>query len=255
VSERAEAMERRFHRPVIVATLLVIPVMILQGLDPGQPWSTIGYVGDSAIWLVFLAEVVAMLSVTADRWQWVRSNPLDVMIVVLTPPVAPAVLQSVRVLRLLRLVRLFRVARLVRGVFTIEGVRYAAFLAFVTLIVGAQAFVSSESDYDSIGQGLYWAIGTMTTAGSGDVVATTNETEAVGSVLMFVGLAFGAIITGAIAQRFIVTEHTVTQGNLETLAKQDATHAKLDAIAQRLDRLELAMTTPPANTDGGTAAE
>jgi hypothetical protein len=121
VSERAEAMERRFHGPVIVATLLVIPVMVLQGLDPGQPWSTIGFIGDCAIWLVFLAEVVALLSVTADRWQWVRSNPLDVMIVVLTPPVAPAVLQSVRILRLLRLVRLFRVARLVRGVFTIRS--------------------------------------------------------------------------------------------------------------------------------------
>ena len=222
-------MERRFHQPVIVATLLVIPVMVLQGLDPGQPWSTIGFVGDCAIWLVFLAEVVAMLWVSADRWRWVRSNPLDVMIVVLTPPVAPAVLQSVRILRLLRLIRLFRVARLVRGVFTIEGVRYAAFLAFVTFLVGAQAFASTE--HDSIGQGLYWAMGTMTTAGSGDVMATTSETKAVASVPMIVGLALGAIITGAIAQRFIVTENTVTQGNIETLAKQDATHAKLDAIA------------------------
>jgi voltage-gated potassium channel len=122
------------------------------------------------------------------------------------------------------------------------------------LIVGAQAFASTE--HDSIGQGLYWAIGTMTTAGSGDVMANRSETEAVGSVLMIVGLVFGAIITGAIAQRFIVTEHTVTQGNIETLAKQDATHAKLDAIAQRLDRLELALTTAaPPSKDSDTAAE
>jgi hypothetical protein len=121
--------------------------------------------------------------------------------------------------------------------------------------VGAQAFVSTEAKYDSIGQGLNWAMGNMTTAGSGKIVATTGETEAVASVLMLVGLAFGAILTGAIAQRFIVTEHTVTQGNIETLAKQDATHAKLDAIARRLDRLELALTTSGTpGTDSDTAA-
>jgi hypothetical protein len=40
------------------------------------------------------------------------------MIVVLTPPIMPAVLQSVRILRLLRLVRLFRLAPLMRSVFT-----------------------------------------------------------------------------------------------------------------------------------------
>jgi voltage-gated potassium channel len=186
----------------------------------------VGYVGYRAIWLVFLAEVAAMLSVSDDRWQWVRRNPLDVVIVILTPPVAPAVPQSFRSLRLLRLVRIFRLAPLVRTVFTIDGVQYAPLLAFLTLIAGGYAFANIEPDR-TLAQGLYCAIGTMTTAGSGDVVAGNDTRQAVAATLMMVGLAFAAILTGAIAKRFIVTEDTVPEGNRETLARQAVTPREL----------------------------
>ena len=79
----------------------------------------------------------------------------------------------------------------------------------------------------------------MTTAGSGDVIADKNETTwIVAAVLMIVGITFVGIITGAIAQRFIATGDTVTEGDVETHERQDVTHEKLDAIAARLDRLE-----------------
>jgi voltage-gated potassium channel len=251
MTTRAEVMQRHFEKPVIAATLLVIPVMILQGIGADEPWETIAYISDWAIWLVFLAEVAAMLVVSEDRWEWVRHNPLDVLIVVLTPPVTPRVLESVRLLRLLRLVRVFRLASLMRSVFTIQGVQYAAFLAFLTLITGGYAF-SSVEHHKTLADGLYWAIGTMTTAGSGPIEAHTNTAEAVVAALMVVGLAFSAILTGAIAQRFIVTEDTVTEGNRETLANQAVTHEKLDDLAERLSRLEAALSRgkPPGGAPG-----
>lgn len=246
-------MEQRFRVPITVATLLVIPVMIVQGSDTGQPWQAIGFVGDCVIWLTFLAEVIAMLAVAEDRWAWVKKNPLDVAIVVLTPPVPGNVLASVRILRLFRLVRLFRLAPLMRGVFTIDGVKYVAFLAFLTLLAGGQAFASIESD-QSIADGLYWALGTMTTAGSGDVMATTGSVEAVAAVLMLVGLAFAAVITGAIAQRFVVTEDTVTEGNLETLEALAAVTSQLDEVGQRLDRLDARFADLAEDSPGGSGS-
>ena len=179
-------MERRFHGPVIVATLFVVPLMVLQGVDPGRPWSTVGYLEDWPIWLIFLAEVAAMLSVTAERWRRVRSNPLGLKTVVLTPPVTPAVVHTGRILRLLRLVRLFRGRATRARDLHDRRCPDAAFLDFVTLIVGAQAFLSSEPKSQSVGQ-----------------------------------------------------------GDIETLANQDATHAGLDAIARRLDRLALTTAAPP----------
>jgi hypothetical protein len=37
-----ERMQRRFRGPVIIATLLVVPVMILLSMDVDEPWDTSG---------------------------------------------------------------------------------------------------------------------------------------------------------------------------------------------------------------------
>jgi hypothetical protein len=43
-----------------------------------------------------------MLAIVPDRGRWLRKHPLEVAIVVLTPPVLSASLQALRVVRLLR---------------------------------------------------------------------------------------------------------------------------------------------------------
>lgn len=245
MNARSERMEQRFRVPIIVAALLVVPVMILesvtiQGNALPKPWYALGVVGDWFIWLTFVAEVVAMLSVVPDRRAWLRAHVLDVAIVVLTPPVAPTVLQSVRLLRLLRVVRLARFAPLMRSVFTIEGVRYAAFMAFVVFLAGAQAFASVENT--SLGIGMYWAASTMTTVGYGDVTPKTTAGRIIAVVVMMVGIGFVAVVTGAVAQRFVATEETVTTGDESISQAQVITHAKLDVLAERLDRLEALMS-------------
>ena len=114
MNERAERVQRFFNVPVLVAALLVLPVIIVEE-------SAVAGVFNWAIWLVFLAELVAMLWVVDDRWRWLLHNPLDLLIVVLTPPILPPGLQSLRVLRLLRLVRLLKLAQISRQIFSQQG--------------------------------------------------------------------------------------------------------------------------------------
>ena len=52
-AERAEAIEQRLKLPLLVATLLVIPVMILQASDVPDTWTLVDYIGNWAIWLTF----------------------------------------------------------------------------------------------------------------------------------------------------------------------------------------------------------
>lgn len=247
--DRAAVLEQRLQRPLTVATLLVIPVMILQATELPSAWQIVGIIGDWIIWLTFLAEVVLMLRVIPNRWAWIRAHPLDVMIVILTPPVGPAVLQSVRILRLLRLVRLFRLAPMLKTVFTVRGVEYAAFLAFLTLVAGGQTFASVENE--SLADGLYWTVATMTTVGYGDVVPKTNEGRLLSAVVMLVGIGFVAVVTGAIAQRFVVSEDTVTEGSKENLRLQIETNEKLDAVMARLATLERNLGKHDARRAGG----
>jgi voltage-gated potassium channel len=126
VNTRAERWERRFDLPIVVGALLVIPILIAEQTEPGEPWETLAVVGNWLVWLLFLAEVVVMLAVVPDRGLWLRSHPLEVAIVVLTPPFLPASLQALRVFRLLRLLRLVVAVRYARRLFSLGGLRYAS---------------------------------------------------------------------------------------------------------------------------------
>jgi voltage-gated potassium channel len=236
MDQRSERIARRFEAPVIVATLLVVPVLILEGTDVAEPWPTVALVGDWIIWLVFLAEVVVLLAVTPDRRRWIAQHPLDVGIVVFTPPFVSGLVQSIRLLRLLRLVRLLRLAQLARGVFSLAGVRYAAILAVLTAVAGGEAFAAIENV--SRADGLYWSLSTMTTVGYGDVTPKTGAGRAVAVAVMLVGIGFVAIVTGAVAQRFIAPAEEQAQ------MSRDELDQKLDALAERLKRIETAIGAP-----------
>ena len=208
VETRYERLAKRFEIPVLVAALLVVPVIVIEESRVGEPWDTIAAVVNWGIWLVFLAELVTLLAVAEDRWRWLRQHPLEVVVVVLTPPFLPASLQSLRVLRLLRLVRLLRLAQIVRRVFTFEGVRYAALLALMTAVGGGTAFASVEKE-PSAWDGIWWAATTMTTVGYGDVIPQTDTGRVLGLVVMVVGIGFGTLVIGAVSQRFFETESRV----------------------------------------------
>ena len=93
-------MQERFEVPVIIAALLVIPAMALARSEPGSTLLLLAEALNIVIWLVFAAELAAILYVTPHRWRWMREHPLEPMIVLLTPPIMPASLQAARILRL-----------------------------------------------------------------------------------------------------------------------------------------------------------
>lgn len=129
MDDRSARYERRFELPIVIAALLVIPILVIEQSSPGEPWTTLAAVGNWVVWLFFLAEVVVMLAVVPDRRRWLRAHPLEIAIVVLTPPFLPASLQALRVFRLLRVLRLIAAVRYARRLFTLGG----ALLAVVTV--------------------------------------------------------------------------------------------------------------------------
>jgi voltage-gated potassium channel len=220
---------------LLVAALLTIPAIAIEQSDVGDPWDTVAVVLNWTIWLAFVAEVVVMLRVVPDKGRWLRDHPLDLVIVVLTPPFLPASLQAARVFRLLRLLRLLRAATLARRLLSTEGVRDAAVLALVTVLGGGAAFASVEKAQNlSAWDGVWWAITTVTTVGYGEVYPKTDVGRALAIVVMFVGIGFVAILTAAAAERFVSTRR-------EAAEERDELRERLDDIVRRLD----AMTANP----------
>jgi voltage-gated potassium channel len=201
---RYRRWQSRFEIPVMLAALATLPVLIVEQNHPAQPWRALTSAANWAIWLVFAVELGVMMAVAPSPRRWLRDSPMSIVIVLLTPPFLSVAIPQVRLLRVLRLLRLVRLAPMARRMFSLEGLRYASALALLALIGGAEAFAAAENT--SVGNGLYWALTTMTTVGYGDITPKTTTGKVVACVLMLIGIGFFAMITGAIAQRFLAVE-------------------------------------------------
>jgi voltage-gated potassium channel len=241
---RSTRVAERLNTPMLIAAALTLPSVAISESHPGGALQTVAVVLNWTIWTAFLVELVVMLAVVPNRRAWLRDNPLDLIIVVLTPPVLPGGLQSLRVLRLLRLVRLLRLAQLSREVFSLEGLRYAMLLAVLTIFGGAALFQAFEkgNQHLNFGDSLYWALTTMTTLGS-NYYPTTTGGQIVSTVTLLVGIGFVALLTGAFAQRFLAPEIVSLEEELaeEEMSAEEVALRELRSVQEQLQALELAV--------------
>lgn len=172
-----------------------------------------------------------MLVVVPKRTLWLRQNPLDVAIVVLTPPVVPAGLQSLRVFRLLRVLRVARLFTM-RRVLSLEGVRDAAVIAAIIVLTGGLAFAAVEGL--SAWNGVWFAINMVTTVGAAGIEPTNATGRVIASVIMLAGIGFVAMVTAFVADRFIRTTREVEGQEDRVLAKLEAIEKRLSAFEDRL---------------------
>src|SRR5215217_2356888 len=103
-TSRSDRMARWFEVPLLLAALLAIPVIVVQESNFGRPWEGVADVLDWVIWGAFVLQLVVMLAVFPDRRRWLTNHPLEVLIVLLTPPFLPATLKVARVLPVVRAV-------------------------------------------------------------------------------------------------------------------------------------------------------
>ena len=241
--ERADRIEHRFDLPILVAALLVIPVIVIEQAHVGHEVKLFGEALNWLIWVAFATELVVMLAVVPNRMRWLRAHPLEAAIVVLTPPVLPASMQALRFFRLLRVLRLSVFVKQYRRMFTLEGLKGAAVLAAVAAFGGGAIFHVIEKGY-SVWDGVWFAVTTMTTVGYGDVAPNTTGGRLLAVALMLVGIGFVALLTGAIAQRFLSPQirHSIEEAEDEVAADVSDIRAELArelrGISTRLRELE-----------------
>ncbi len=240
---RSARVARRFEKPIVVATLLVIPAIIVETSNAGASLKETAQALNWVIWSVFVLEVVVMLAIETDRLAWLRHHPLEIAIILITAPLLPSGLQFARFLRLLRLLRLALVVRLTRRMLSPVGLQFAAATVFIAVLGGAGAFDAAERGHqpEAIGlwDSLWWAMSTVATVGYGDVVPHTIMGRIIGMALMLIGIGFVALLTGAIAQRFLGLDrdHDLTHDEPPPLTQRDLMR-ELRSIAQRLEQLE-----------------
>jgi voltage-gated potassium channel len=190
-----------------------------------------------------LAKLLSIAFLAKDGGAWIKKNPLAVTVMVLTPPVAPAAMQGIRVLRLFRLLRLARGWQYINRVFTPEGLPFLVGIGAVLVFVASVLFTTVETHahtHVSLANGIWWAIGVVSTEGSSIDASTTAE-HIITVALMVLGICLFSLITAGLTQRFV--------GHKQ--AKQPS--AREQAILEELQRLRARLELLECHRDGLTS--
>jgi voltage-gated potassium channel len=224
----------RFEPVVLVATLALIPVLVIESDVKSSGWQEIATVANWTIWAVFLAELTFVLTVAPRKVAALRAHWLDTAIVVLTVPAFGSFLSSLRLVRLARLLRLMRlgavVARALQRERALSSEVVFRFVALLTLLIvvvsGAAETLVDSRDFKSVWDGIWWAVVTVTTVGYGDKYPTTIEGRIIAMLVMLIGIGFLSVLTATIASRFVRTD-TGTEEMMATLTRIEAELAEL----------------------------
>lgn len=201
---RAIRAERLLNTPLMIAAALTLPSVALSETHIGGNLEILAEVLNWGTYLMFALELVVMLILVPDRKKYLKHHPVELIVVFLTPPILPASLQALRAIRLLRLLRLLKLAQLSGRAFSDRGLGYAALMTLLAAVAGGTLFRFFEKSNQHVGEwdSIYWAITTMATLGS-KWQPTTVGSEITAVVILLVGVSFIALLTGAIAHRFL----------------------------------------------------
>lgn len=105
------------------------------------------------------------------------------------------------------------------------------------MVSGVVIHFTDSKGFPNIGDGLWWAIQTVTTVGYGDLVPTSTLGRLVAALVMLAGIGFLTVITASITSTFIETARRRIEGTVtdSLTAKLDQILVRLEAIGTRLD--------------------
>jgi voltage-gated potassium channel len=229
--DRYDRFAQAVDTPMLVFTILWLPVLIipLSTAVHGAVATSFATV-DYTVWALFSLEYMIKLWLAPDRGRFFKTHLLDLLIV------AVPFFRPLRMGRLIRLLRLTRVGVVVaeslrrgRSILTHNGFHFVVLAAGVLVFVCAGLVTFAErnahgANIHDFGQGLWWAIVTVTTVGYGDRYPVSAFGEGVAVLLMLTGIGLIGTLTATVASYFVQEKTDATD---ERLARIEALLAQL----------------------------
>jgi Ion channel len=100
-----------------------------------------------------------------------------------------------------------------------------------------------STNFPSLGDGLWWALQTVTTVGYGDHVPTDAAGRIVAALVMLLGLGFITVITASITSAFVEQSRQKQRAGRDSVATAEQLQKTEQRIDARLERIEAALST------------
>jgi voltage-gated potassium channel len=112
--------------------------------------------------------------------------------------------------------------------------------AVLALATGFLVTIIAPKDFETFGDGLWWAVVTLGTVGYGDIVPTNGWGRIVGSVVIVVGVTFISFLTATVTSLFVSADQQELTGKSEErhAASEEETRASLKLLLERLEAIE-----------------
>ena len=246
VTEALRAWRSKTSGLLTAVAIGSLPILVLemQRDQLAAPDRMLINVVNIVVLIVFAVDYLVGLFLTSRRSKFVRSEWMELLLVISQALVLFPSLAAFGVLRAARLTRALRVVGAVARVIAIGGVAsrqgravlrdratsFALGLAAMTWLTSATAFtmvedVGPDGRVGSFFDALWWSLSTITTVGYGDLFPVTTAGRIVGGLTMLVGVAVVAILTAKIAEFFWTADAAEAPAAAEQASDDDVDHA------------------------------
>jgi voltage-gated potassium channel len=198
-------------------------------------------------WLVFLGfsfEVALLTSLVNDKILYLRTNWMNLLIIILGIPIileGGEMAATLRSMRVLIAVQVFvNASSTFRELLARNHLGTTLGVSLIIMTVAGMLVAGIDPGIESVWEGLWWAWVTITTVGYGDVVPVTGEGRLIGAILILIGVGLFAMLTASISVLFISRSDEEMEENLEQQMRKNETKAmaQLSRIEKKMEKLE-----------------
>ena len=235
---KARTAARMFEGPMLLLAGWIIIDWYMQ--NHGTDYTQYA-ISDWIIWGFFIAETLVLSYLVNSPSQYLRTNWVNLLIIVFSFPLLWQLFPHAAGFRVLRLIVLFtlilQASKTLQKVLGRNHLGSSLITSFFIIVVAGTLMSVIDPNVHTPMDGIWWAWVTVTTVGYGDIVPASNAGRLFGAFLILMGIGLFTMLTASFAAFFMAEEEK------DMIKKENQNIKHLSDIETRLMLLESKLDT------------